>query len=128
MIAIPLSSSETTTISDLYGNASFFALLSAETGSFSIVENEGCGNGLDTAKCVVESGATSTIFFHMGEGVFKYLNENGIKVFTSSKVYLTLEDIYNDVRNNSCKEVNLSNCDVLLDSGTTSCACECNDN
>jgi len=128
MIAIPLSSSESTTISDLYGNASFFALLSPETGSFTVVENEGCGNGLDTAKCVSELGAKSTIFYHMGEGVFKQLNKSGVKVFSSSKVFLTIEDIYNDFLLNRSKQVTLTNYEALLDPGTASCTCECQNN
>ncbi|XPV68489.1 MAG: NifB/NifX family molybdenum-iron cluster-binding protein [Halarcobacter sp.] len=128
MIAIPLSDSTSTTISDLYGNASFFALLDSQSGSFSVIENKGCGNGLDTAKYVIEAGAKSTIFYHMGEGVYKHLNENKIKVYSSSKVFLTLEDIYNDVKSNSCKEVTLTNYESLLDPGTPTGSCECSSN
>ena len=125
MIAIPLSKSNSTVISDLYGNAPYFALLDLTTGYFSVVENKGCGNGTDTAKCVKDLGASSTIFYHMGEGVFKYLDENCIKVYTSSKVYLTIEEIYRKFLDASCKLVTQGNCDHLLDPGTTSCSCEC---
>lgn len=125
MIAIPLSKSTDTTISDLYGNAKYFALLNPTTGDFTVEENAGCGNGLDTAKFVKDLGASSTIFYHMGEGVFKNLYENGIKVFSATKMYLSIEDIYRSILENSCKLVTKDNCDSLLDSGTTSCACEC---
>ncbi|XOB62318.1 NifB/NifX family molybdenum-iron cluster-binding protein [Campylobacterota bacterium DY0563] len=125
MIAIPLNKDDDTTISDLYGNAPYFALLDSKTGSFTVEENSGCGNGLDTAKFVKDVGATSTIFYHMGEGVFKNLYENGIKVFSATKMYLTIEDIYRSILDNTCKVVNKDNCESLLDSGTTSCSCEC---
>lgn len=125
MIAIPLSKESSTTLSDLYGNASHFALLDITSGYFKVSENVGCGNGLDTAKCVKDLGATSTIFYHMGEGVFNHLDENGVKVFSSSKVYLTIEDIYTKLLNGECKVVTKDNCESLLDPGTTSCSCEC---
>ncbi|QDF27618.1 NifB/NifX family molybdenum-iron cluster-binding protein [Halarcobacter anaerophilus] len=127
MIAIPLNKSSSTTISDLYGNAPYFALLNPTTGSFTVEENIGCGNGLDTAKFVKDLGVTSTIFFHMGEGVFNYLNENEIKVFSATKMYLSIEDIYRSLLENSCKIVTKHNCESLLDPGTASCACECED-
>lgn len=125
MIAIPLSKSSSTTISDLYGNAPFFALLNPTTGDFTVEENSGCGNGLDTAKFVKDLGVSSTIFFHMGEGVFNYLYDNGIKVFSATKMYLTIEDVYRSLLENRCKLVTKENSDSLLDPGTTSCACEC---
>lgn len=125
MIAIPLDESNSTTISDLYGNAPHFALLDIESGHFKVEQNKGCGNGIDTAKCVKDLGATSTIFYHMGEGVFNFLEENGIKVYSSSKDYLTIEEIYRKVLKNSCKLVTIGNAETLLDSGNTSCSCEC---
>lgn len=125
MIAIPLSKEDSTVISDLYGNAPHFALLDLTSGYFSVVENKGCGNGIDTAQCVKDLGATGTIFYHMGEGVFNHLDDNKIKVYSASKVYLTIEDIYRSFLNDACKLVTKSNCDTLLDSGTTSCSCEC---
>lgn len=126
MIAIPLSKNSSTTISDLYGNAPYFALLNPLSGDFIVKENIACGNGLDTAKFVKDSGATSTFFYHMGEGVFNFFDENEIEVFTSSKSYLTIEDIYQKYLGKSCKLVTKSNCNTLLDPGTTSCSCECN--
>lgn len=125
MIAIPLSERKSTTISDLYGNASHFALLDPISGSFNVEVNKGCGNGVDTAQCVKDMGATSTIFYHMGEGVFKHLAENKVKVYSSSKVYLTIEEIYRKSLENSCKLVTTGNAEALLDSGTASCSCEC---
>ena len=124
MIAIPLSESGSTVISDLYGNAPHFAILDISSGYFKVVENEGCGDGEDTAKCVENLGVSSTIFYHMGEGVYKHLEENGVKVYTSSKNYLTIEEIYRKFLDDSCKLVTSSNSDSLLDPGKASCTCE----
>ncbi|PLY10764.1 MAG: dinitrogenase iron-molybdenum cofactor biosynthesis protein [Arcobacter sp.] len=128
MIAIPLSKEDSTVISDLYGNAPYFALLDLSSGNFSVVENRGCGNGIDTAKCVKDLGASRTIFYHMGEGVFKNLEENKIKVYSATKVFLTIEEIYRNFINDVSKLVTKSNCDTLLDPGTSSCSCECDKN
>jgi predicted Fe-Mo cluster-binding NifX family protein len=128
MIAIPLSKGDSTVISDLYGNAPYFALLDLTSGYFSVNENKGCGNGIDTAQCVKDLGAKGTIFYHMGEGVFNNLIENKIKVYSASKMYLTIEDIYRSFLNDTSKLVTKANCDSLLDPGTTSCSCECTNN
>lgn len=125
MIAIPLNEKNSTVISDLYGNAPYFALLDTMSGSFCVEENKACGNGLDTAAFVKEIGATSTIFYHMGEGVYNSLVEDGVKVFSATKLYLTIEEIYRKLIDNSCKSVDASNYKTLLDPGTSSCACEC---
>ena len=128
MIAIPLSKDSSTIISDLYGNAPYFALLDLNSGYFSVVENEACGNGIDTAQFVKDLGASSTLFFHMGEGVYKQLVQDGIKVYSASKVFLTIEEIYRSFLNNACKLVTEGNYEHLLDPGTSSCSCECDKN
>jgi len=125
MIAIPIDNSSSTTISDLYGNAKYFALLDPATKKITVEENVGCGNGLDTAKFVKNLGVTSTIFFHMGEGVFNSLINDNIKVFSALKKYLTIEQIGEKLLDNSLTLVTKDNSETLLDPGTTSCSCEC---
>lgn len=126
MLAIPLDKSDSTTISDLYGNAPYFALLDTTTGKYSVEENSGCGNGLGSAKFVKSKGAKATIFFHMGEGVFKYFYENSINVYSVKKEYLSIEDISKKFSDEKFELVTKENADSLLDAGTTSCKCECN--
>ncbi len=125
MIAIPLNDKNATTISDLYGNAPHFALLDTVTGSFKVEANKGCGNGVETAKCVKEMGATSTIFYHMGEAIFDFFDNNEVKVYCASKVFLTIEEIYRKVLKNNCKLITAANAETFLDPGTSSCSCEC---
>ena len=123
MIAIPLAKNESTVISSLYGNSPYFALLNEETGTFKVVVNKGCGDGIETAKFISEQKVDSTFFYHMGEGVYNFLQSNGLKVYSSFKNYLSIDEIYFQFLDNRCKEVTKSNSSVLLDSGITSCTC-----
>ncbi len=75
MIAIPLEKKESTVISKLYGNTPYFAFLDEETGTFKVVENKGCGDGIDTAKFISSQNVDSTIFYHMGEKIFNILKK-----------------------------------------------------
>ena len=79
MIAIPLEKKESTVISKLYGNTPYFAFLDEETGYFKVVKNIGCGDGIETAKFISSQKVDSTIFYHMGEKVYDYLKEKGLK-------------------------------------------------
>lgn len=121
MIAIPLSDEGATTISDLYGNAPYFAMLDMSSGDYRVMKNEGCGDGEDTAKFVVDAGASSTIYYHMGEGLFKILNDKSINVYSAAKVYLTLDDIYTDFYKKRYKKLTTDNASSLLDAGTCTC-------
>lgn len=123
MLAIPLSKSSSTTISDLYGNAPFFAFLNTLTGEVTVEKNEGCGSGSDTALFVKNSGATSTIFYHMGEGVFNTLYKEGVKVFSSTKNFFSIDEIYLKYLEGDAPIVTKENSDSLLDSGSASCTC-----
>ena len=128
MIAIPLDSQNSTTISELYGNAPFFALLDGSTGNFSVVENEACGNGPQSAGFLKDKGATSTIYYHMGEGVYKAFVKNGMEVFTSSHSKCSLDEIYRDLLSNSFTKLDDSNYEELLDPGNGgACKCGCED-
>jgi predicted Fe-Mo cluster-binding NifX family protein len=125
MIAIPLDKNESTVISSLYGNTPYFAFLDEETGTFNVVENKGCGDGIETAKFLSEQKVDSTIFYHMGEGIYNFFQEKGLKVYSCVKNYLSIDEIYLQVIDQNCKEVTKSNCSALLDSGTTSNTCSC---
>ncbi|WP_419770956.1 MAG: NifB/NifX family molybdenum-iron cluster-binding protein [Candidatus Marinarcus sp.] len=122
MIAIPLDTKDSTLISKLYGSAPFFALMDAQTGTFRVVENEGAGDGEDTANFVSSTGTTCTIFYHMGEGLYKCLNENDVDVYSSLQVELTLEDIYVGFLKNDFKKLDDNNVSTLINSGNCTCA------
>lgn len=126
MIAIPLDKKCSTVISELYGNSAYFALLNEDTGDFKVIKNEGCGNGLDTAKFISNQNITSTICFYMGEGIYNFLQEKGLKVYSCLKNHVSLDEIYFQLLQERCKEITKSNSSTLLDSGTSSCSCTCN--
>lgn len=125
MIAIPLDKEESTVISKLYGNSPYFAFLNEDTGTFKVVKNQGFGDGIKTAKFIKDQKTDSTIFYHMGEGIYNFFQENGLKVYSCVKSYLSIDEIYLQVLEQKCKEVTKSNSSTLLDSGTASCACSC---
>ena len=125
MIAIPLDKKDSTTISELFGNTAYFAFLNEETGHFKVVKNQGCGDGLETAKFLSAQQINSTIFFHMGEGIFNFLQENGTKVYSCVKNYLSIDEIYRQFLTNKSKEVTKANSSTLLDSGMPSGSCAC---
>lgn len=127
MFAIPLSESSSTTISDLYGNAPYFAFIDPVTGEITVSKNDGCGDGIETAKFVKKRGATLTIFYHMGEGVFKNLIKDEIKVFSSMKKYLSIDEIYKNFLEDRSVVVTKENSSELLDSGSSGCTCGCKD-
>ncbi|MCV6607186.1 MAG: NifB/NifX family molybdenum-iron cluster-binding protein [Campylobacterales bacterium] len=126
MLAIPLDTKESTTISKLYGKAPYFALLNKETGNFSVIENEVVGKGPKSAGFLKEKGADSTVYFHMGEGVYKTFAKESMSVFTVRETFMSIDEIYRDF--GKFQEVDDSNCKELLipgDPGET-CKCGCN--
>jgi len=124
MIAIPLDKKESTTISELYGNTPYFALLNEETGIFKVVENQGCGDGIDTAKFVSEKNIDSTIFYYMGEKVYDFLEDKGLKVYSCLKSHSSIDEIYMQLLVNKAKLVTKENSSALLDSGNSACTCK----
>lgn len=122
MIAIPLDKETSTVISKLYGNTPFFALLNEDTGYFKVIENKGCGDGIETAKFISSLGISGTIFYHMGGSIYDYLVDKKLKVYTSVKNTLSIDEIYRQFLGKSYKEVNNFNKDTLLDSGNCTCS------
>jgi predicted Fe-Mo cluster-binding NifX family protein len=121
MLAIPIDTAHSTVISELYGNAPFFAFMDLDTGIFSVQKNEGLGDGEDTAKFVAQSGVESTIFYHMGEGLFNRLDENNIDVYSCAKVSVTLDEIYMNFLQDEFKLLTPTNAASLIDAGTCTC-------
>ncbi|MDD2640784.1 MAG: NifB/NifX family molybdenum-iron cluster-binding protein [Arcobacteraceae bacterium] len=121
MLAIPIDTPNSTVISQLYGNAPFFALMDLNSGNFSVVKNEGLGDGEDTAQFVANSGTSCTIFYHMGEGLFNRLQESNINVYSCAKVDVTLDEIYINCLQNDFKLLDANNATALLDAGTCTC-------
>jgi predicted Fe-Mo cluster-binding NifX family protein len=127
MIAIPLDNKESTTLSKLYGRAPFFALLDIATGSFKVVENEVQGKGPKSADFLKKEGATGTIYYHMGEGVYKSFEKNDINVYCADYNQYSIDEIFSNVLNESLIKVDSTNYEKLLDPGESeTCQCGCN--
>lgn len=124
MIAIPLDTSESIKISKLYGNAPYFALLDPVTGDITTIENIECGNRPKSAALLSGLDVKGTLFYHMGEGVYKAFDKAGIDVFTVKKKELTLDEIAEKLAGNGLVKLDSSNYKTLLDPGSTA-ACQC---
>lgn len=124
MIAIPLDEKESTVISKLYGNSAYFALLNEETGTFKVLKNTACGDGMDTSKFITSLKVDSTIFYYMGEKVYDNLKEKGLTVYSCLKTHLSIDEIYQSLLTGNCKEVTKENSSTLLDSGNSACTCK----
>lgn len=125
MLSIPLDSQNATTISELYGNAPYFALLDETTGTFTTIENEKKGNGLKTVEFLQNSGANSTIFFHMGEGLYKAYQEKGIEVFTCKKEFISIDTIFEGAKKGNFTLLDAKNYKLYIDFGDCKNQCGC---
>jgi len=130
MIAIPLDNEQSTTLSKLYGKAPFFALLDEQLGTFQVIKNEVKGQGPKSAEFLKEKGADSTIYYHMGEGVYKSFENNSMDVYCAQYKELSIDEIFNDFVNfcESFQKLDSSNYEKFLDPGEgETCKCGCND-
>jgi predicted Fe-Mo cluster-binding NifX family protein len=125
MLAIPLDSKNATTISKLYGKAPFFALLDTKLGHFKVVENEVVGDGPKSAPFLSKYGVTSTIFYHMGEGVYKSFEKERMSVYTVEQRPCSIDEIYVNMQNKKFQKLDSQNFSTLLDSGESNCTCGC---
>lgn len=128
MLAIPLDKEESSTISELYGKAPFFGMLDTTNGDLVVIKNEAIGKGPKSAGFLKENGATSTIFYHMGEGVYKSFVKNGMDVFSAEHTKMSIDNIFKEYLNKRLQTVDNSNYKVKLDPGgdgsTCTCGCE----
>lgn len=124
MIAIPIDTQSSTTISDLYGNAPFFALLDTNSGFFQVVKNEEFGNGPKIVPFLKDLGVSKTVFIHMGEKLFTLYDDASVEVFTCKDEKASIDAIYNDYLGGSLLKLDETNYKDLVDIGCTSCGCK----
>ncbi len=126
MIAIPMNTKDATTLCDLYGKAPYFALLDETSGAFSVVENATQGEGPKCAKFLKSLGVDSTIFYHMGEGVYRAFEEHAMSVYSAKHRYLSIDEIFIGFEREAFVKLDSTNFNELLDPGEgQSCQCGC---
>jgi predicted Fe-Mo cluster-binding NifX family protein len=124
MLAIPLDENKSTTISKLFGNAPYFALYDGV--KLNVVKNEVCANGPASAKFLKDMGATSTVYYHMGEGVYKAFIENDMDVYSSQHNEYLISQAYEMLESDGLIKLDDSNYKELLDPGSNGeCKCGC---
>lgn len=126
MIAIPVESDAPNPMSTkLFGNAKFFALIDGTTRHYTIVENEGCGNGIKTASFLLEKGAESAAYGFLGDGPFHVMIRGGMEVYWLGKEPMPLDSAISTFLSESLVRVTPENSSQYLDPGTAAGACEC---
>ncbi len=126
MLAIPIDKQSATTISKLYGNAPYFALVDEDL-SVIVIDNIECGNGPKIAPFLKSIDVTATVFYHMGEGVYNSFVNNEIAVYSADKKPYTLDELYEDMKHSRLQKLDGDNYRNLLDPGSAaSCQCGCN--
>lgn len=124
MLAIPVKDISGEVLSDLYGNAGFFAFCDK---SVDVKVNDTQGSGIPTAKFIIDSGAKATLQTHMGKGLFEKLDSAGVEVYYVKEKDLKLADAMEKFENGEFPQVTKENADDLLDAGgagTCQCGCE----
>lgn len=126
MLAIPVESNSPGTMSTkLFGNAKFFALVDPLTKKRTIITNEGCGNGIQTANYLLEQGATSALYGFLGDGPFHVMVRGGMSVYWLGKETMPLDQAIDIALTQSLTKVTPENASTYLDPGTAAGACEC---
>ncbi len=127
MIAIPVETEkkEGAVIVPLYGNAEYFAFVDEATGKVEILKNTEAGNGIKTAKFLVEKGATKTAYIHLGDGPFGELEKSGVAVYCVGKEPMSVEKVVEGIVADSFAQVTKANAKELLDPGTPAGDCRC---
>ena len=126
MIAIPVETDTPDTMSTkLFGNAKLFALVDPLTKKSTIISNEGCGNGIQTASFLLEQGATSALYGFLGDGPFHVMVRGGMEVYWLGKEPMALSKAIDSALSESLMRVTPENADQYLDPGTAAGACAC---
>ncbi|HLD22583.1 MAG TPA: NifB/NifX family molybdenum-iron cluster-binding protein [Sulfuricurvum sp.] len=126
MIAIPVEQNSDNPMSTkLFGNAKFFALVDPKNKHYTVIPNEGCGNGIKTAHYLLEQGATSALYGFLGDGPFHIMVREGMEVYWLGKETMPLTEAIDAAFSESLVRVTPENADQYLDPGTNAGACEC---
>lgn len=126
MIAIPVESNTSEPMSTkLFGNARFFALVDPSAKHYTIVANEGYGNGIKTATFLLEQCASSALYGFLGDGPFHVMIRGGMEVYWLGKETMPLHVAIQTALSESLVRVTPENAALYLDPGTNAGACEC---
>ncbi|MFY9141980.1 NifB/NifX family molybdenum-iron cluster-binding protein [Sulfuricurvum sp.] len=126
MIAIPVETDNGTPMSTkLFGNAKFFALVEPKSKDYTIIPNEGCGNGIQTANYLLEQGASSALYGFLGDGPFHVMVRGGMNVYWLGKETMPLDQAIDTALSETLVHVTTENASLYLDPGTAAGACEC---
>jgi predicted Fe-Mo cluster-binding NifX family protein len=127
MIAIPVEFNLNCKLvpSKLFGNAELFALYDLDHTLTTVVKNDKCGNGRDTANFLLEQGVTKSLYSLLGNGPFEVLINAKSEIYHMGENPRTLPEVIEHFKSGSCVQVTLENANDMLDPGTETGSCEC---
>jgi len=121
MIAIPIQEDNKEIVSNLYGNASHFAMYDPKDNSFEIIENKAKGDGIKTGEFIIKNGAEQTLYIHLGEGIFNRLIEEDINIFYIGSDEIPLKEAIKLFNEKRLTRVTQYNAKKYLSSGNCTC-------
>ncbi|MEA1915990.1 MAG: hypothetical protein U9N42_00515 [Campylobacterota bacterium] len=95
MLAIPIDSKSSTTISKSFEESPFFALLDESTGYFSVVKNNGCTEEFSSA-----------ILYCDNKNEYEKCKSKDITIYSAENKKCSIDEIYMKIINNSLQELN----------------------
>lgn len=111
--------------SQLFGNASVFALYDSDRKTFDFKKNPGCGNGIETANALKSWHVKKVVYSFLGDGPFNALVNDGIDVYYIGEEPMTLGKVVEGVDENTFTKVDAVNASEYLNPGTASGNCQC---
>lgn len=124
MLAIPIDSKESKSVSKLFGNVEFFMLYNEETQEASVVENLGKGDGVKTGEFVA-SVADKTLYIHLGKGPFNQMLKSNMQIYCIESKGVSIEDAISLFKDGKFPLVTKESAKEYLDSGNPNCECTC---
>lgn len=128
MIAIPVEQKSDLNYhsSELFGNATHFALYKAKDYSFDqVIVNEKSGDGLGTAKFLLDQGVKKALYRFLGTGLFHALDNGGCEVYYIENHPSSTDALIASIKENQLIRVTKANAKTYLDPGTATGNCAC---
>lgn len=127
MIAVPVDvpSHSSQPVSRYYGNVAYFALYDLQGQMQDIVMNEAKGSGEDISKYLSGLGVTHTLFRHLGDKLFDWLQKQSITAYALEQRNIQSTDAAKALIAGDLPLVDETNAHSLLDPSGKSQGCEC---
>jgi predicted Fe-Mo cluster-binding NifX family protein len=113
MLAVPISKlGENPLFSDYFGKSKWFAILDEKQMTF---EKNNCDDGCSIVDWLYDLGVTQTVVNHIGINPLAKLNEMDIECLYCKNGIKTLNELFNNLENNSLIHIDKYNMGDIVD-------------